>query len=114
MIANGATETEAYAALQRKLNEEVKKHASAEGKLTDALNGEAATKKDKGAKGIAIANVNIDPSQVGEGVQEWDGQTTWSKLRDKMSDDVKNEHQEQKRMRAEMLPFTQLLKGNMT
>ena len=31
-----------------------------------------------------------------------------------MSDDVKNEHQEQKRMRAEMLPFTQLLKGNMT
>ena len=87
--------------------------------MTNELNTEATKlknkKHDKEDKDEdVLVHVSIDPSEVGQGVQEWDGQTTWSKLRDKMSDDVKNEHQEQKRMRAEMLPFTQLLKGNMT
>ena len=120
MTQNGATETEAYAELQKKLNEEVEKRAKAEDGLTKKLKTQTTQLKSKkddkesGSKTTAIASVSINPKEVGEGVQEWDGQTTWSKLRDKMSDDVKNEHQEQKRMRAEMLPFTQLLKGNMT
>ena len=114
MIANGASETDAYAELQKKLNEEVKKRTDAESNLTDVLKEDTTTRKTKDGKAVAVAHVSIDPKEIGQGVQEWDGKTTWHNLREKMSDDVKQEHQEAKQMRAEMLPFTQLLKGNMT
>lgn len=108
-IANGATEAEAYQELQKRLNDELKNRADAEAGAT--ASAKSGKKRDK--DGNVITSVSIDPKEVGEGVHEWDGKTTWSKMRDKLSDDVKNEHQEQKKQRAEMSPFISLLKGNM-
>jgi hypothetical protein len=108
-LEKGLTESEAYAELQKKLNDDLKKRADAEEKAAK----EAEKKKNEEQKAFAQAVLHIDPNEVKEGVQDWDGETTWSKMRDKLSEDVKHEHQEQKRMRAELQPFMQLLKGNM-
>lgn len=108
-MAKGMTETEAYAELQKKLNEDLKKRSEAEEKAAK----DAEEKKKEEQRAFAQSVLHIDPNEVKEGVQDWDGQTTWSKMRDKLSEDVKNEHSEQKRMRAEMQPFMQLLKGNL-
>ena len=56
--------------------------------------------------------VSINPSQVGQGVAEWDGKTTWHNAREKMSQDIKEANQERRRMTAEIGPFINLLKGN--
>ena len=111
MIADGATETEAYSALQKKLNEAIKNRTDTENLVSAETKS---PKKDKKGNAYASVNVSINPSEIGQGVQEWDGKTAWHNTREKMSDDVKQEHQEAKQMRAEMLPFTQLLKGNIT
>ena len=110
-MANGATETEAYAELQKKLNEEVKKRTDAEGNLTDALNSEATKKKDKDGKAIAIANVSIDPSEVGEGVEEWDRRSTYSRMREEMSQEAHKASEDLAKVNAEVLPFVNLMKG---
>ena len=48
-----------------------------------------------------------------EGVKEWDGQTSYSKARQEMSNDIKSANQERKRINAEVKPFIDFMKGNM-
>ena len=108
-LEKGLTESEAYAELQKKLNDDLKKRSEAEEKAAK----DAEKKKKEEQKAFAMSVLHIDPDEVKEGVKDWDGETTWSKMRDKLSDDVKEEHREQKRARAELQPFMQLLKNNM-
>jgi len=106
-IANGATEAEAYAELQKKLNDELKRRSEAEAKASkESKNG-----KNPGTS-TASATVNINPSQVGQGISEWDGKTTWHNTREKMSQDIRDAAQERKRMNQELAPYINLLKGN--
>ena len=104
-IAKGLTETEAYAELQKKLNEELERRGKAE--------KDAAKKNGKKSNAsTATTTVNINPSQVGQGVAEWDGKTTWHNTREKMSQDIREANQERKRMNQELAPYINLLKGN--
>lgn len=106
-MANGATEAEAYAELQKKLNDELKRRSEAEAKANeDVKNGK------KSNASTATTTVNINPSQVGQGVAEWDGKTTWHNTREKMSQDIREANQERKRMNQELAPYINLLKGN--
>lgn len=105
-LAKGLTETEAYAELQKKLNEELEKRGKAE---KDAAKKNADGKNNAST---ATATVNINPSQVGQGVAEWDGKTTWHNTREKMSQDIRDAAQERKRMNQELAPYINLLKGN--
>ena len=105
-IAKGLTETEAYAELQKKLNEELERRGKAE---KDAAKKNADGKNNAS---IATATVNINPSQVGQGISEWDGKTTWHNTREKMSQDIRDAAQERKRMNQELAPYINLLKGN--
>lgn len=104
-LAKGLTETEAYAELQKKLNDELEKRSKAE---KDATNRNA----DNNGNVSASATVNINPSQVGQGISEWDGKTTWHNTREKMSQDIRDAAQERKRMNQELAPYINLLKGN--
>ena len=105
-IAKGLTETEAYAELQKKLNEELERRGKAE---KDAAKKNADGKNNAS---MATATVNINPSQVGQGLSEWDGKTTWHNTREKMSQDIRDAAQERKRMNQELAPYINLLKGN--
>ena len=105
-LAKGLTETEAYAELQKKLNEELEKRGKAE---KDAAKKNADGKNNAST---ATATVNINPSQVGQGVAEWDGKTTWHNTREKMSQDIRDAARERRRMNQELAPYINLLKGN--
>lgn len=105
-LAKGLTETEAYAELQKKLNEELERRGKAE---KDAAKKNADGKNNAST---ATTTVNINPSQVGQGVAEWDGKTTWHNTREKMSQDIREANQERKRMNQELAPYINLLKGN--
>ncbi|MDE3276634.1 MAG: hypothetical protein PUJ80_11510 [Verrucomicrobiota bacterium] len=106
-LAKGLTETEAYAELQKKLNEELEKRSKAE---KDSITN--STKDGKKTRESAEMRVSINPSQVGQGVAEWDGKTTWHNTREQMSQDVRDAAQERKRMNQELAPYINLLKGN--
>ena len=106
-IAKGLSETEAYAELQKKLNEELEKRGKAE---KDSITN--STKDGKKTGVSASMSVSINPSQVGQGVAEWDGKTTWHNTREKMSQDIREANQERKRMNQELAPYINLLKGN--
>lgn len=118
-LGNGADETEAYAELQKKLNEELKKRKEAEEKATEEAKRKAeeeAKKNDKkngkDSTATASATITFDPNRVTEGVKEWDGQTSYSKARQEMSNDIKSANQERKRINAEIKPFIDFMKGN--
>lgn len=92
-LKNGMTETEAYAELQKKLNEELQKRKEAEEKATEEAKkkAEEEAKKKTGKKdgtSSASATITFDPSRVAEGVKEWDGQTSYSRMRREMSNDI--------------------------
>ncbi len=106
-LARGLTETEAYAELQGKLNEELEKRGKAE---RESAKGGADGRPN--STSTASATVNINPSQVGQGVAEWDGKTTWHNTRERMSQDVRDAAQERRRMNIELAPYINLLKGN--
>lgn len=108
-MKDGMSETQAYAELQKKLNDELKKRADEEGKAAESLK----SGKDSPREASASAMVHIDPMEVGSGVAEWDNKTTYSKMRAQMSKDASEARQEMKRANTELLPFITYLKGNM-
>lgn len=119
-IKNGMTETEAYGELQKKLNEELKKRREAEEKANEEAKKKAEDEAEgkKGKKGkkdgtSSIATITFDPSRVSEGVKEWDGQTTYSKTRQDISNNTKTAAQEQKRINGEVKNVVELMKGNL-
>ncbi len=113
MMEDGAKETDAYAALQKKLNDAVKKRAESEGKIAKEEEEKAkGAKKDE--EKSASAYVKVDANSLGQGINQWDKKNTaWHKAREQQSKDVKAQAQLQKKFKAEMLPFIQLLKGNL-
>ena len=108
-LEKGLTESEAYAELQKKLNDDLKKRSEAEEKAAK----DAEKKKKEEQKAFAQSVLHIDPDDVKQGVADWDGNTAWHNMREKIKEDVHHEHEEQGRMRAELKPFVDLLKGNM-
>lgn len=117
-LKNGMTETEAYGELQKKLNEELRKRRETEEKANEEAkkkaeqDGKKPGKKDKEGDS-AVATITFDPSRVSEGVKEWDGQTTYSKTRQEISDNTKTAAQEQKRINGEVKNVVELMKGTL-
>lgn len=121
-IANGLTHTEAYAALQEKLNEELQKRAEAEKKAAEKAAAEAAKSAKEKAEEEAAKNrpvlssslsVSIDPNEVGAGVSQSEPVTATRLASEALSEQAKQDAQVRENMRADVQGMQSYLNDHM-
>lgn len=108
---SGVTEAEAYAELQNKLNEELKKRKEAEEKATKASEDAASGKgKDKTEVATTVTLNAADMDKIGDSVEEQLSFKDWQR---KMRDEQRKVRDQKNNMKIDQAKMTKALKGEM-